>query len=445
MNLQKGNSEMSDTLRKVLVIAYYFPPLGLSGVQRTTKFVKYLPTYGWKPTVLTVAPTGYYALDASLLLEVEGTEIIRTNSLDANRLFRKQGVVNMPSERMRKMLQFAGDTMFVPDTKIGWKHNAVKAASDLLRRERFDLIFATAPPQTDFLIGRELKNITGLPLVLDYRDAWLDYPFKYFPTPLHKYLNYRLEKQVVSAADRIVVTHRRVKEGILKRYRGLHYNDVTIVPQGFDPEDYKRGAKETKRRDRFRITHAGTFYGGRNPSALLHALKNFLTESPNLREKIVFSFIGTVRQQDKTLVQQLGLEGNVTFLGYLNHQECSNYLLASDVLYFVLDNDYQSPGKLYEYLGARKQILASVVDGYMKEVAEDSGAAVCVPLGDVAAHEHALRDFFRQYERKKLKQIPKDYADKFNRVALTGELAKMFESLMDYDRHAITKLQEPVA
>ncbi|MBI3579799.1 MAG: glycosyl transferase family 1, partial [Ignavibacteriales bacterium] len=108
---------MKHELRKVLVIAYYFPPMGLSGVQRTAKFVKYLPQYGWKPTVLTVTPTGYYAMDDSLLKEVEqaGTEILRASSLDPNRFFRKQGVVKMPSEGVRKMLQFAGDATFFPD------------------------------------------------------------------------------------------------------------------------------------------------------------------------------------------------------------------------------------------------------------------------------------------------------------------------------------------
>lgn len=429
--------------RNVLVIAYYFPPLGLSGVQRTTKFVKYLPHFGWKPTVLTITPTGYYAIDPTLLLDVEEAEIIRTSSLDANALFRKKGVVTMPSERIRKMLQFVGDTLFVPDTKIGWKSRAVRAAAERFQQKKFDLIFATAPPQTDFLIGRDLKRKFGIPLVLDYRDAWLDYPFKYFPTPVHRYLNYRLEKQVVATADRIVVTHRRVKESILKRYHALSYNDVVIIPQGYDPEDFQFNQSELMpRHDRLRITHAGTFYAGRNPAALFFAVKNLVHESPQLVNKLEICLIGTVRKEDQQLAHQLGLTNVVRFLGYLDHRECTKYLLASDVLYFVLDNDYQSPGKLYEYFGARRPILASVVEGYMKELVQDSGAAVCVPLHDVSAHERALRDFIRQYDRKKLQQIPEAFANQFNRRALTAELVKQFESLMEIDHHPIVKVEE---
>ena len=101
--------------RNILVIAYYFPPMGMSGVQRTLKFVKYLPQFGWKPIVLTVTPTGYFAQDESLLDELNGKdiEIVRVGSLDPNWLFRKKGTVEMPSEFVRKTFQFASDLIFV--------------------------------------------------------------------------------------------------------------------------------------------------------------------------------------------------------------------------------------------------------------------------------------------------------------------------------------------
>jgi glycosyltransferase involved in cell wall biosynthesis len=436
---------MISEYRKVLVIAYYFPPMGLSGVQRTAKFVKYLPKYGWKPTVLTVSPTGYYAVDDSLLKEVEaaGATVVRASSLDPNRLFRHQGVVKMPSERWRKVLQFTGDSIFFPDTKIGWKRKALRSASELLRREKFDLLFATAPPQTDFLIGEALKRKFRLPLVLDYRDAWLDYPFKYYPTPVHRYIHYRMEKRILKAADRIIVTIRRVKESILKHYLGLDYHDVTIIPQGYDPADFRSGgsAKHSLRR-KMRITHAGTFYADRNPSIMLHALHNVLRDVPQMRGRLEISLIGNVRDEDRTLVTKLGLQNEVTFHGYLEHQDCTRHLMNSDVLWLVLDNDYQSPGKLYEYFGARKPVLASLQEGYIKQVVMESGVGLCVPLKDLRAHEEALRDLFAQFERNRLKQASEEFASRFNREVLTGELARQFESLMDIDKNALAKSKE---
>ncbi|HWP82297.1 MAG TPA: glycosyltransferase family 4 protein [Bacteroidota bacterium] len=433
--------------RKVLMIAYYFPPMGLSGVQRTLKFAKYLPKYGWKPTILTVAPTGYYAIDESLLREVEelGLEVVRTSSLDVNRLFKQKGVVKMPSDPVRKVLQFLGDMFFIPDTKIGWKSKALKNGMQILQRDQFDLIFATAPPQTDFLIGLSLKKQSQLPLVLDYRDAWLENPFKYFPTPLHRYLHKRLEMKVLKACDRVIVTHRRVKETILKKKTSLSYHDVVIISQGYDPEDFDQPTLRDLPHRKMRVVHCGTFYGGRNPSTLLRALYNLFSASTTIRGRIEVAFVGNTRREDQDLVAKLGLQNDVTFHGYLEHRESVKKLLQADVTWFILDNDYQTPGKLYEYFGARKPLLASVVDGYIKQLILESGAATCVPPNDVAAHEEALKKLFQDFENKKLGQIPQEFAERFNRVQLAGELAKQFESLMDIDKHAFTRLQEATA
>jgi glycosyltransferase involved in cell wall biosynthesis len=417
--------------------------MGLSGVQRTMKFVKYLPTMGWKPTVLTVEPGGYYAFDPTLLQEVEeaGVEIIRTGSRDANRLLRRRKVVKVPSERLRKFLQFCGDLFFIPDTKIGWRRPALRAASALLKGQRFNLLFATAPPQTGFLIGLKLQKKYRVPLVVEYRDSWLDYPFKYFPTPLHRYLHYRLEKKVLRAAHKIVVTHRRIKEELVRRHRFLGYHDVAIIPQGFDPEDFPERKSEARGRVRkMRISHAGSFYGGRSPAAMLNALSDVFHEMPALRGRIELCLIGTVRNEDRSLVTKLGLQNDVLFTGYLEHRECTRLLLSSDVLWFVIDNDQQSPGKLYEYFGARKPILASVVPGYTEQLLRECRAATIVPLADRGAHRQALLDLFAAYQQKRLPRVSVEFAERFNRRFLTADLVKLFESLIDIDQHPIQKL-----
>lgn len=438
---------MTDTMRRVLIIAYYFPPMGLSGVQRTLKFAKYLPTYGWKPTVLTVGPTGYYAIDESLLREVDeaGIEVVRTGSLDMNRVFKKRGVVRMPSERVRKVLQFLGDTIFIPDTKIGWKRKAVKAGSEVLRREPFDAIMATAPPQTDFLIGLALKKKFKVPLVLDYRDAWLEYPFKYFPTPYHRHAHRKLERKAVKGCDRIVVTHRRVKEHLVRRFPFLTYNDVVIVSQGYDHEDFATPVAERLSQTKLRITHSGTFYGGRSPATLVQAFHNVLKDNPHLRGRIEINLVGNTRREDQGLVRKLGLQNEVNFLGYLEHKASVKHLLEADVLWFVLDNDFQSPGKLYEYFAARKPIFASTVEGYTKQLLLESKAALCVPLKDVKSHEDALLEVFKRFEQKNLSKTPEEFVKKFNRVSLTGELAKVLETLMDIDHNAFLKVEEAEA
>jgi glycosyltransferase involved in cell wall biosynthesis len=435
---------MTPEPRNVLVIAYYFPPMGLSGVQRIVKFVKYLPEYGWKPTVLTVGPTGYMAYDKSLEEEIQGAniDVIRTPLFFPANLFKPRKTGMMPSERFRKVRQFFGDLIFIPDTKIRWKNVAVKLAMEASKTRKFDLIFATAPPQTDFVIGTKLRNLLQIPLVLDYRDAWYKYPFKYYPTPYHRYMHKRLEKKALTAADHVVVTHRRVKETLIRYFPQVAYKDVTILPHGFDPADIENTPPPVVRRTRMRITHAGTFYINRTPAPLLTALHNVLRTMPELQDKIEIVFIGTKRSEDLSLVKKFGLEKSVTFTGYMEHRDCVATLMDSDVLYLNLGDQYMSPGKIFEYFGTRKPILASIVDGYMKQTLEECDAAFCIPFADTRAHESAIVELYHQYERQTMKQIPVSFSERFNRRILTGELAKIFELRLNIEAKPTLTVKE---
>lgn len=419
--------------RNVLVIAYYFPPMGLSGVQRTLKFVKYLPAHGWQPTVLTVTPTGYYAQDYTLLEEIRPLhiEIERVGSLDPNRFLRKKGVVNLPSERWRKILTFASDAVFIPDNKIGWKRKVLKGADALFKKQNYDVIFATAPPFTDLIIGAELRQRYQKPLVLDYRDPWLDYPYKYYPTAFHRWANHKLEKHAVHAAAAIVATNRRVKELILQHHRFLDYHDVTIIPQGYDPEDF-RGVRPDPRTDgRMRFTHAGTFYGDRRPDYFLRALRKVFDDRPELKDRIEAWFVGAFHDEHREVIRKLGLDGHTTITGYLDHTHCVRTLLASDVLWLMLNNDCQSPGKLYEYLGARKPILACVPDGFIQQTLRETGGATIVPPDDVGMIASAIVRLFDQFKAKSLPVPREEMVTKYDRSELAGDLANIFGFLAE--------------
>lgn len=427
----------ADHRRNVLVIAYYFPPMGLSGVQRTLKFVKYLPQFGWHPIVVTVTPTGYFAADDTLLDELvpHNVDIIRIGSLDPNRLFRKKRVVRMPSEPLRKVFTFLSDMFFIPDNKIGWKYRVLRRIDSLLNETTINVIFATAPPFTDFLIGKALHERYRVPLVVDYRDVWHEYPYKYFPTPLHHYLHYRLEKSVLRSASAIITTNRRVKELLLNRYKFLQYNDVRIISQGYDPADMAGGEvtaqRESSTRAKLRIAHAGTFYGDRSPIYFLRAVQQAISLQPTIADNLEIHFIGAFRTADKKLVSSFGLDGIVYIHGYLNHRQCVEQLLASDLLWLTLGNDRQSPGKVYEYLGARKPILACVPEGFVKQTILESGAGVVVPPDDVHGISKAILEFFDQRRRANLPKPSEVVVERYNRVKLTEELATVFGFLSE--------------
>lgn len=424
---------------KVLVIAYYFPPMGLSGVQRTLKFVKYLPNHGWEPTVLTVTPTAYYALDYGMLRELTESNIrtIRTNSLDPTRLFESGKPVKMPHEKLRNFLGAISQAIFVPDNKVGWKHDAIKAGRKLLQEEEFNVIFSTAPPYTCHLIGAALSKEFNIPLIIDYRDAWVDNPLHLYITPFHKMLHQKLEKRVLKTSNRIITINRRIKEVMLRRYRFLSYNDIAIIPQGYDPEDYRvDNAFKLPVSKKMRFTYTGTFYRNRTPKYFLRALSEAIKERPDIGKKIESVFIGTFRKENLAMIESLGLTDVVKVFGYLDHKSTVRYLMTSDVLWMTIGNgkgeDQISTGKLFEYIGSRKPILGLVPDGIAKSTILESGGGKALNPDDVAGIKKAILEYYGLWEKKRLPKIPFEFAQAFDRVRLTGELARELSFQLDY-------------
>lgn len=417
----------------VLVIAYYFPPLGLSGVQRTLKFVKYLPQYGWNPTVLTVEARGYFAKDEGLLHEIEGlpVEIVRTHSIDPLHFFRKFDIVKMPSARVHSRMSKLSQYFFIPDNKIGWKKKALEIAREILSKKKFDVIFATAPPYTSFLIGTQLKKEFRIPLVVDYRDPWLKNPLHFYLTPLHRIVHRKLEAYTLRHADHVITINRIIKEQIIREYPNITHHGISIIQQGYDEEDFKpyRSDVQTKR-PTLRITHAGTFYFNRTPKYLLLSLKSFFEIEPTAKQNIQVSFIGNFRSEDVQLIQTLGLQNNVILHGYLPHDQCIKELMDSDVLFMMLGKgvgvEIASTGKLYEYFGARKTILASVPDGAAKQILIQAGGAFITSPDNVVEITKALHDIYQSFKNDSLPKPKKEFVENFDRQKLTQELSKIF-------------------
>ena len=427
-------------MRKVLFIAYYFPPLGLSGVQRTFKFVKYLSQFNWEPTVLTIAPGGYFAKDYGMLKEIEDQDIkiVRVESkMEPSQIFNKKDVMEMPRESIRKLLNKASQTIFIPDNKIGWKKRATALGLELMQKEHFDVLYSTAPPYTDFLVGAEIKKEINIPYVIDYRDSWLDNPYNFYPTPIHKSIAAKMEKMVLHASDHIITINRRIKELLLIRHKFLKYNDISILSQGFDPNDFVVPEYVTLPKvNKFRITYSGTFIDKRTPKYFLRAVHNLLHKYPEMRGKFEACFVGHFRKENEKIVNKLGLRDVVNIVGYVEHKECIKYLLTSDVLWIIIGKgkgeDMMSTGKLFEYIGARKPILGCVPDGVAKNTLIESKASLVTDPYNVDEIEKALLRFYNLWKADALPTISDDFVEKYNRINITNSLSKIFELLVDF-------------
>ena len=308
--------------RRLLFISYYYPPMGLSGVVRASKFTRYLPKHGWHPVVLTVGDVGYYAHDESLLQEVlsAGVQIERTKTLDLLYLLRRKKTVKMPTTRNRRLITGITHTFLQPDNKIGWKRHAVRRARELAEEQKFDAIFVTAPPFTAFLIGRELQDALDLPLIVDYRDPWLDNMDYFYASPLHRSYAARLEEDVLKNADSIVVVNRRIKESLIARYQFLSHETVHILTSGYDLNDFEEARKNPlPRSERMRFTFSGVADAHQTPELFLRGLSSVFAARPELRDQIEVCFVGTLHERFKKLAGKLGVSSALVTAGYVEH------------------------------------------------------------------------------------------------------------------------------
>ncbi len=405
----------------MLVIAYYFPPMGLSGVQRTLKFVKYLTHYDWNPIVLTSNSKDYYAYDQHLSDELNSLNV---SVIQAGKVAKETTKPKkFPSYFVQKIGRAIFQSIYLPDSKIGWKKYAVEKAKFLFENYKINVIFATAPPYTDFLVAKELSQMYNVPFVIDYRDTWVDNSFNFYPTPFHKSYHIKLENEVLNYASKIIVTTRHSKETILKRYRFLSHNDVVIIPHGYDAEDFanKHIAPD---RNRFVITHSGLFQDNRTPKYFLKALSNFLKKHSEAKNKVTAKFVGLMRNSHLKYIKKYGLTENVEVLGFKNHSETIDELMNSDILWLMMFDLDRSPGKLYEYIGAGKPILISSPNGNMRQVAMDTKAAIATEPKNVAEIEAAITKLYHQWQTGTLPKHDKNYASTFDRKKLTYDLSR---------------------
>jgi hypothetical protein len=412
--------------------------MGMGGVQRTLKFAKYLLQYNWQPVVLTINPKKYFAIDEYLLNEAVESGIIieRTGK---KKLDTGQIVTRVPKERFRRLKSKIGQFFFIPDTKIFWKKKALKKIDKLWKKyEGFDLVYATAPPYTDFLIGQEVKKKYKIPLVIDYRDAWVDSKvLNFYPTPFHKQRNMKLERKVIKDANVVITTNRRVKELIISRYGNIAYNDIKIFPHGYDSEDFENAsAKKLPLTNKMRITYSGSFYT-RDPKFYFKAIKNFLTRHPELKDKVEFCFLGLFTKEHLNIAKNLNLQDSLNLPGYLNHFECVKYILASDVLFLLIsrgeNEDAAMPGKVGEYIGSRKNIIACIPEGVTKKILEGYKAIKFVEEENPEKIADRIYEYYLLFEQNNMPVPNEEMVLSYDRKLLTSDLAKEFNYLLDVE------------
>ncbi len=439
-------------MKNVLMIIPFFPPNAGGGVYRPLGFVKYLREYGWRPIVVTMESGSFWIGDKSLLLDVpEECRVVRTKTLSGQyflslaRRDKKTAPGGAPalgaqatssqvrSSRRFGLLRKIGATVLVPDTYIGWYPFAVREALRIISEEKIDAIYSTSPPETSHLIASRLHEKTRIPWVADFRDPWMNLYLLPRPTPIHEAIHRRLEKKVCSKASTIV-TNLWHRELLLERYPSI--GEVELIRNGYDPSHVEPVMKLSPPADRFRIVHAGMLTQKRSAVPFLRALKVFVDRVPEARDVCRVEFFGPRESENDTAVAELGLDGIVEFKDTVSHDQALKIERTSHILLLIKHTDpvYNGiiPGKLYEYIGVQRPILALAPDGEAGDIVRRLRRGEVVSQNDTGAIASRLQLLYERFREGTLDaHYDLSQVDEFRRDVLTEKLARTLDSLVN--------------
>lgn len=422
-------------MKKVLIVTYYWPPAGGPGVQRWLKFVKYLPEFGITPIVYIPENPNYPIIDDSIGNEVpEGLVIYRHpirepykvagffSKNDAKRI--SSGIITTKNQSfLEKVMLWVRGNFFIPDARKNWVKPSVRFLQTIIEKENIDCLVTTGPPHSLHLIGNQLKQITKVKWLADFRDPWtsIGYHKKLKLTRKSQQEHKRLEHLVLNNADRVIVTSNTTKE----EFQGITQKPISVITNGYDT-DIAAPKVTTKG---FTISHIGSLLSGRNPAILWQVLGTMVLENDEFDSCFKLRLAGVVSQDVLQSIYDAGLRDHTELLGYVSHEEAVRLQQESQVLLLVEIDSHETkgilPGKLYEYMAAGRPILGIGPKGWdAARIIADTHSGFSFGYDDENKLKDVLLKWFEAYSNDGL-IMDAQGIEKYSRRALTRELAKL--------------------
>ena len=429
-------------LPRVLMIAYFFPPIGGSGALRPLKLAKFLPEFGWQPVILTVQnPDWYYATDPQLLAELPPrAEIVRTRMLRSAWIYR---VLN--PLRIRKIDAFIRRYLLHPDDQVGWIPFASRIGGRLLRNLPIAAVYSTSSPLSCHLIAARLTRRRKLPWIADFRDEWVENPDFDFPTRAHRRWHYRMERDIVQSCDKIIAPAPEFCRLLAKHcpdggkfetlYMGYDAEEIAALKMDFPPETQP---------ETFVLAFAGLFYGSFRPGYLIEAVGELISEGRVDPRAIQIQFIGANQPDDAGCRDHYGI---CKFTGFVPHRTALKYLIAADALLLLLSEDrgeHVIPSKTFEYLAIGKPILALIPErGDLAGIIHRAGAGLVADFNDTRTIKAAYLKLYRAWQQKKTILYPDaSEIDRYSQKNIAQRFAVLLDDLTGSvnraDAHRVT-------
>lgn len=437
-------------MQKVLIVAYYFPPSGGPGVQRVLKFVQYLRDFGWEPVVLTVKDGTFPARDESLLDEIpDGVKVYRTDIFEPYDLYRtltgkkkSDGIdVNTLRNKDEKMplseriSEFIRATFFIPDARMGWRRYAVKEGLRIIAQEKIDAIYSSSPPYTCSLIARDLKRKTGLPWVAGFRDPWTGFLTTPDRWALPAALDRAMERSVFTEADAVDVAWTGIAADALGKYPQINREKFHHLPNGFDSNDFPTVGAGERTDSRFTVAYTGSMYGLRTPKEFLQAVELLVSEGNVDPARIRLRFIGRFGDEVHQMFRESSVRESIDVDGYMPHAESIRQLFFADALLLVVDVTSDSeeivPGKVYEYIGTGRPVIAVAPErGAIADLIAETGAGFVAHQSNLRGIADAFLALYNDHINgtRSIEQDSEAVA-RYERRNVTGMLAELMGKL----------------
>ncbi|MDZ7741835.1 MAG: glycosyltransferase [Bacteroidota bacterium] len=429
-------------MKKVLVITYYWPPSGGAGVQRWLKFVKYLRDFGWEPVVYTPENPEAPVIDHSLEKDIpEGLEVLRQPIWEPYTAYKKfigqkkdqrvnAGFLS-ESEKPKfseNLSVWIRGNFFIPDARKFWIKPSVRYLTKYLKEKWVDAIVSTGPPHSMHMIALRLKEKLGIPWLADFRDPWTNIDF-YDQLKLSKFADRthkKMELSVLKYVDEVIT----VSWNWADDFRKIYERPVKVITNGYDPDDFELDVSLDKK---FSIVHIGAMNKDRNPVMFFEVCGELLTEYPSLAENLEIKLVGSTDISVFNSIEKQGLTDFVKWVKNVPHDEVLKYTKSAQLLLLALNNTPNVlgiiPGKIFEYLAAKRPILCTGPEnGDSARIIRNANAGEIVSFDDKNKMRKVLVEYYEAYQNNDLVYNGKGI-EKYSRKALCGEIADLLNSI----------------
>lgn len=410
-------------MKEVLLIAYYYPPLGGAGSVRPLQFSKYLPDYGWKATILSVKNDVHYPKDLTLLSSIpRNQKIARAYRLPIQSTIRK--FARGPFRWHPLLYSFL-------DAQFDWVPDAIRTGKKMIEGGNYEAIIATAPPYSSLRVARALNKKYKIPIIADLRDPFSTNELMTWPTRWHEKFYALYERKLLAAFDQLITTNESHSVD-LSESLGQSKKRITMITNGYDPEDFAIEAMNPPN-DRFVIGYVGSIYGSVSPRPFFESLNLALKWKPGIRELIDVIFVGGMQHNYiMNEAKRMDVDDFISIRGFVSHNEAVSFLHQCHVLVQFGGMVSRSfPAKIFEYAASGRPTLSFDHPEVFGDFITRNGLGISV--NGLKPEEGAMKivelfDMFRKGE-----YIPgpsQEDSGRFSRRVLTTNLASILNSVV---------------